>query len=603
MKECILLALALFLGLGVPGPETQGQKDRDIEAVFDSYFREIIGRNPEIATEIGVTKEMGYPVANDKLTDVSEKAAREEYEINRKYLAKLRSFDREKLTSSQRVAADILIWEFEDILRGEKFWWHRYAIDHMNGAHSYLTGLMTELHPLATLQDGHDYCARLEQYGLRFDQLLDTLAVQEKKGIIPAKVIIEKVRKEMSGFVAMDPPKNLLYTVFAEKLDRLKDVAPPDKERLLGRAEKAVGSMVYPAYKKFLDRLNKIAETAGDDIGVWKLPDGDKYYEFCLRSHTTTMLTPAEIHQMGLKEMERLQKETAKIIRSLGIQDGTSFPEILAQYRKHLQAQDMARLGYPNTPEGRDAALKDYQKIIDEAAARLSQYFSLFPKAPVNAQRVPEFQQRTMPSNYRPASLDGKREGIFYVNLGGAPFKPNMKPLTYHEAIPGHHFQFALERESPDYRIFRNLFILSGHSEGWALYAEQLGQEFGWYEDPHTLLGYLASDMGRAMRLVVDTGIHYKKWTRDQALQYQKENYWGPMPFEVDRYAVFPGQACSYMVGKLKILELRSQAEKKLEAKFNLKDFHKVLLEHGSLPLEMLEKFVEAYIQKMKSIS
>ena len=598
MKESVLLALALFFCLGVLGPETQGQKDRDIEAVFDSYFREIIGRNPEIATEIGVTKEMGYPVANDRLTDVSEKAAREEYDINRKYLARLKSFDGEKLTGSERVAADILIWEIEDILRSEKFWWHRYAVDHMNGAHSYLTGLMTELHPMETLQDGQDYCARLEQYGRRFDQLLDTLAVQEKKNIIPAKVIIEKVRKEMSDFVAMEPGKNLLYTVFAEKLNRLKDVASSDKEKLLPRAEKAVGSVVYPAYKKFLDRLNKIAETASEDIGVWKLPDGEEYYKFCLRSHTTTVLTPEEIHRMGLKEMERLQKETTKIIRSLGIQEGTSFPEILAQYRKYLQGQDMAGLRYPNTPQSRDAALKDYQKIIDEAAVKLSQYFSLFPKARVNAQKVPEFQQRTMPSNYRPASLDGKREGVFYVNLGAPPFKPNMKTLTYHEAIPGHHFQFALERESPDYRIFRNLFLLSGHSEGWALYAEQLGQEFGWYEDPHTLLGYLASDMGRAMRLVVDTGIHYKKWTRDQALQYQKENYWGPLPFEVDRYAVFPGQACSYMVGKLKILELRSRAEKELAAKFNLKDFHKVLLEHGSLPLEMLEKLVEAYIHK-----
>ena len=600
MKESVLLALALFFCLGVLGSETQGQKGRDIEAVFDSYFREIIGRNPEIATEIGMTKEMGYPVANDRLTDVSEKGAREEYEINRKYLARLKSFDRAKLTASESVAADILIWEIEDILRGEKFWWHRYVVDHMNGAHSYLTNLMTELHPMETLQDGQDYCARLEQYGRRFGQLLDTLAVQEKKGIIPAKVIIEKVRKEMSDFVVMEPGKNLLCTVFAEKLDRLKDLAPADKEKLLPRAEKAVGSVVYPAYKKFLDRLNKIAETATDEIGVWKLTDGDEYYKFCLRSHTTTVLTAEEIHELGLKEMERLQKETIKIIRSLGIQEGTSFAEILAQYRKHLQAQDQARLRYPNTPEGREAALQGYQKIIDDAAAKLPQYFSLFPKASVKAQRVPEFQQRTMPSNYLPASLDGKREGIFYVNLGAAPFKPNMKSLTYHEAIPGHHFQFALERESPDYRIFRNLFVLSGHSEGWALYAEQLGQEFGWYEDPDTLLGYLASDMGRAMRLVVDTGIHYKRWTRDQALQYQKENWWSASPFEVDRYAVFPGQACSYMVGKLKILDMRSRAEKELGGKFNLKDFHRVLLEHGSLPLEMLEKFVEAYLRKSR---
>jgi uncharacterized protein (DUF885 family) len=594
-----LLVLSILI-VGAAGFAVGEKKPTDIEAVFDGYFREIIARNPELATEIGLTREMGYPLAQDRLNDVSEKAARQEFEINRKYLKLLKSSDRTRWTASQKVAADVLIWVIEDILRGEPFWWNRYVIDHMNGAHSYLTNLMTELHPLASLKDGEDYCARLEDYGRRFGQLLETLAIQERKGIIPPKVVVEKVRSEMADFISPEAAKNILATNLAEKLARLKDLPAEDIAKLAGRAERAVRDIVYPIYNKFIDRLKEISVTAKDDMGVWKLPDGDRYYEYCLRSYTSTSLTPDEIHRLGLKEIERLQKEMIAVIRSLGIQDGKTFPEIFNAYRTQVRNLPPDQYAFPATPAGREAALQEYQRIIDDVTAQVPRFFSLIPKAGVRAQRVPEFQERTMTSNYMAASLDGKRQGVFYVNPRHMAFRPSFKTLTYHEAVPGHHFQIALERESPDYRIYRSLFFLSGFGEGWALYVEQLGREFGWYDNPYTLMGYLASDMGRAMRLVVDTGLHFKRWTRDQALQFQSENTTGPSPFEVDRYSVFPGQACSYMVGKLKILELRARAEAALGSKFDLKEFHKVLLEHGASPLEMVEVFVDTYIKGTK---
>lgn len=600
MKKWIVLFLAVTAGLAAAILFAQDPKSGDIEAVFDGYFREIIARNPEVATEIGLTPEMGYPFDPGRLTEVSEQAFKAEYDINRKYLARLKAFDLNKLSPARRTAAGVLTWLIEDILRGEPYWRHRYVIDHMNGFHSYLTNIMTELHPMGSIKDAEAFCSRLEQYGRKIDQLLANLAFQEKRGIIPAKVVVDKVVREMTDFTAMESGKNLLTTVFAEKLGRLAGADQADKDRLLLRAAEAVRGVVYPAYARFLERAKAIAATAGADMGVWKLPDGDRYYQYCLRSYTSTTLTPDEIHKMGLKEMDRLQKETIRIIRSLGINEGATFLEIITAYRAHLRTLPQETLAFPNTEEGRDQALKGYQAIIDDAEAKLPQSFSLFPKARVRAQRVPEFQQRTMPSNYMPESLDGKRKGVFHVNLGGAPFKPGMKTLTYHEAVPGHHFQIALERESPAYRIFRSLFFLSGYGEGWALYAEQLAQEFGWYSSPYEQLGWLASDMGRAMRLVVDTGLHAKRWTRDQALQYQRENWGGASPFEVDRYSVFAGQACSYMVGKLKVLELREKAKSALGARFNIKEFHKIILEDGGLPLEMLEAKVAEYIRSKK---
>ena len=597
MKRTSLLLAILVLGAGTTDFLAQPSPSQGIEAVFDGYFRDVIARNPEMATQIGLTPAMGYPIANDRLTDVSEQAARELFAVNRTYLGRLKSFSGKTLTPAQRMAADALTWSIERTLEGEPYWWHTYVIDHMNGFHSTLTDLMTELHPIKSRKDADDYVSRLGRDGTKIDHLLATLAVQEKKGIIPPKVIVDTVLRELTGFVAVEPVKNVLATAFAEKIDRLTALPQADRDALRTRAVEVVATVVYPAYQRFIERLKPIAAAATTDMGVWRLPDGDKYYTYCLRYYTSTSLTPEQIHQLGLREMARLQQDVVAIVRSLGITGGTTFPEVLGEYRKYVATLTREQMAFPNTPEGKLAALEEYQRVIDVTTARLPQHFSLIPRAGVVAQRVPEFQERTFPSNYMPASLDGSRPGVFYVNLGGTPGKSGIESLTFHEAIPGHHFQIAIERESPDYRLFRSVVEYTGFMEGWALYAEQLGREFGWFSNAFTRMGHLTQDMGRAMRLVVDTGIHYKRWTREQALAYQRENYFGASPFEVDRYAVMPGQACAYMVGKLKILELRARAEKELGGKFDLKAFHKAVLEHGSLPLEMLERNIADHIQ------
>lgn len=596
MRDQFIIYISVLV-LAATLPEVMPGYTTDIEQLFDNFTREYLALNPELVSELGITKEMGYDIKKDALTDVSDETIDREYNMMRKYKALLDSIDRKELTYSQSLSADILSWYLDSKLNGEEFRYHPYVIDHMFGFHNQLTTLMTEYHTINTLKDAEDYIARLEKFGTKFDQLLGAQKIREDMGIIPPIFIIDRLASAMSEFVSVEPHENILYTSFRDKVRDLQGLDINTKENLYREALDKIKSVVYPSYSEFILNLNRLKEKATEDPGVWKLPRGDKYYEYCLHYHTTTNLSPEEIHQLGLKEVERIQDEIRNLLASLGIKQGETFGQLQNIYYQTLGDRDDGGLFYPQTEEGKEQALEDYQAIIDQVADKLPQLFSLIPDARVTVKRVPEYKEKTMGTFYLPASLDGSREGIFYANLSNLPLKPGMKTLTYHEAIPGHHFQFSVERESPDHRMFRNLFFFTGYAEGWALYAEKLAKEQGWYDDIYSTLGYLNSELFRAVRLVVDTGIHYKKWSREQTYNYMIDNLgWGSYG-EIDRYIVWPGQACAYKVGELKILELRERAKKELGGKFNIKEFHRVILQHGSVPLEILEKLVKEWIE------
>jgi uncharacterized protein (DUF885 family) len=270
---------------------------------------------------------------------------------------------------------------------------------------------------------------------------------------------------------------------------------------------------------------------------------------------------------------------------------------MLAKYQAMSTDSAAPGLLYPDSEEGKLQTLAGYQALIDSMAGRLPEMFSVLPRARVKAERVPLFREATAGTYYQPAKLDGSSPGIFYANLGYRHFKPGMPCLTYHEAIPGHHLQIALEQESPDTRLFKAFFFFTGFGEGWALYAERLAKEFGFYRDARSRIGYLKSELFRATRLVVDTGLHFKRWTRDQAFEYMQENNGWCSYAEIDRYVTWPGQACAYKIGELRIVELREKARRALGAKFDLKDFHSEILKRGSMPLAMLEQIVDDYIK------
>jgi len=382
-----------------------------------------------------------------------------------------------------------------------------------------------------------------------------------------------------------------------EKLDKLKNLDPRDKQALLEQAEEQIKNRDFPAYESLIEYVKHLRTKATTDDGVWKLPRGDKYYEHLLHSYTTTDLSAQQIHEIGLSEVARIQGQMTQILSTLGY-SGRPLKELIKEVSMEPKLQ------YPDSEEARGQALKDYQTIIDRVNSRLDNLFDLKPKASVKVDRIPKFKEKTAPGAYymRPAA-DGSRPGVFYANLLNLPYKHDMETLAYHEAIPGHHFQLAIQQELKGIPMFRKFIPFTAYAEGWALYAEKLALEHNLFSDLYSVLGYLKSELFRAVRLVVDTGIHHKRWTRELAIDYMAEVTGMDMDDivpEIERYIVMPGQACAYKIGELEILRLREMARKQLGDFFDLKKFHNVLLKDGALPLEILEDRVVEYINSVK---
>ncbi len=572
----------------------------DIETLFNSFFREYIALSPETGTRLGIPEAWGITVRNDELDDVSDAAQDRLYQMYRKYNNWLVHYDESRLTPSQKIARDVLKWYLNNRLQEEEFRRHRYIINPMFSFHNQLTTLLTEHHRIETPRDAEDYIKRLSKYDVKVSQLLEQLAIQERIGIIPPLYVAETFQQELDDFVAVSCEENILFVSFKDRVRNLNMLDAASKEALYQKALNAMKKIVYPAYVRMSGYIEKIKDKATQDAGVWKLPHGDEYYKYCLYHHTTTDMTPEEIHTLGLQEVSRIQNEMKGHFASLGISGSEEFRDLLAKYMQVTANRNDKRYFYPATERGKKQTLKDYQAIIDSMSVKLADMFNVIPKASVRVVRVPAFKEKTMATYYEPPKLDGSSSGIFYANLSYQHQKSGMKTLAYHEAIPGHHFQFALEHESSDTRLFKSLFFFTGYVEGWALYAEKLAKEYGFYDDVHSKIENLRSELFRAARLVVDAGIHYKKWTREKAYQYMLDNVgWGSSG-EIHRYIVWPGQACAYKIGELKILELRERARKELGNKFDIKDFHSVVLKHGSVPLEILEQLVDEYITTTK---
>jgi len=352
---------------------------------------------------------------------------------------------------------------------------------------------------------------------------------------------------------------------------------------------------VIPAYQKLLVQMESLRAKATRNDGVWALPDGDKFYQYTVESQTTTTLKATDIYETGLSEVARIGADMDAILTATGFTKGSRAERMQTMAKSPSQV-------YADSDEGRVQILKDYQAIIDEITKGLDTYFITKPKALVEVKRVPVFTEKTAPgAYYSPPPLDGSRPGIFYANLRDLTEQPKftMRTLAYHEAVPGHHMQISIAQELKGLPIFRTVVPFTAYAEGWALYAEQLAWEAGYQQEPLDNLGRLRDEMFRAVRLVVDTGIHAKKWTREQAIDYMMANTGMPeaeVVTEIERYFVMPGQALSYKVGMLKILELRERAKKTLGPKFNLREFHDEVLKNGSLPLTVLERVIDAWI-------
>jgi uncharacterized protein (DUF885 family) len=562
------------------------------EKVFVAFALE----NPELLTSIGIAEKFGYRRHNARLADASIEKTLREAARARQNLADLRAYDFARQTPSQQLSTRTLAWFLENAVAGEPFAFHNYPVNQLSGLQSSLPDFMANLHRVPDALGAEHYLARLGEWGRKFDQVIAGIQYREQRGIIPPRFVVQRVLTEMRGFVGQPPQENLLCTSFATKVDALRNLAEADRTAWKQRAEAAVATHVYPAYQRLIDALAALERKATDDDGVWKFPAGDAFYAHQLRTFTTTRLTPAEVHELGRREVARLEGEMRTILDAQGHAGGTP-----AGWLLKLRAEP--RFLYSDDDAGRAAVLADYRRIIDDCLQVTPRHFGRTPQARLEVRRIPEFKEKTAPGAYyqRPA-LDGSRPGVFFANLRNLTevARFGMKTLAYHEGVPGHHFQIAIAQELKGLPTFRGLLPFTAYTEGWALYTEWFAREMGLYrDDPYGDLGRLQAEMFRAVRLVVDTGIHFKRWTRAEAMAYMTDHTGmgrDEVTAEIERYIVNPGQACAYKVGMIRLQELREKARSRLGAKFTDRGFHDVILGNGALPLEILEEQVEAWL-------
>ncbi len=601
MKKYILgfLGLVLLIG-GWWTYKLVWGKPLNINHFYERVFIEFLLDDPQLLSQLGFIDNSLLDFHSDDLTDSSPARAQKLADKTRSDLELLRSYDREDQSKSQQLSTDILEWFIDDAVRGERFMYHNYPVNQLFGVQSNLPSFMDATHQVKNKKSAENYIARLSKFGIKFDQVIEGLKLREEKGIIPPKFVIEKVLIEMRNFVIQPVDENILFVSFQKKVEKVKEFEKESADKLFADVREQIEKTVFPAYQRMIFYFEALEAKAATDDGVWKLPDGEAYYVYQLRSNTTSDFTPEEVHQLGLEEVNRIQSTMHSILDSLGYTGKT-----VAGHMRRLGSE--ARFLYPDTDSARVQILKKYQEIIDEIDQNLGMIFNVRPKMGVEVRRVPEFKEKTAPgAYYNGPAMDGSRPGVFFANLRDVKeiSKFGMRTLAYHEAIPGHHFQIAIQQEITGVPTFRNLIPFTAYTEGWALYAELLAWEYGLQQDPFNNLGRLQAELFRGVRLVVDTGIHYKRWTREQAIAYMLDNTGmskGDVVAEIERYIVNPGQACAYKIGMLRIVELREKAKQKLGDHFDIRDFHDVVLKNGAMPLSILEQVVNEYVESKLS--
>ncbi|MBI2751983.1 MAG: DUF885 domain-containing protein [Betaproteobacteria bacterium] len=602
LKGFGILSLGLVLLAGSLLAHSWYFKPLSIDWFYGRVFLRFALDNPELLTQLRILEPIGIRSHNAKLADASILHEDQMLAQLRDDYATLHQYNAGGFTGQDRLSYEIFDYFVGMQLRGESWRYHNYPLSQHFGVQSELPNLMTQTQQINDLTDAEHYLVRLAEFPRKFDQVIEGVRLREQKGVIPPKFLVEKVIDQISGFVAPGAKGNSLTVSFKEKLDKL----PADRVNaaartvLLARAEQAVMASVIPAYDRLSAYLETLRPKATRNDGVWALPDGGMYYQYAIEVNTTTRMTADQIHALGLTEVARIKAEMERILDDARYTEGT-----LAERLHRLGNSPSQR--YPDTDEGRTQILSDYQAIISEMTAGLDPHFGTKPVAKVVVKRVPPFAEKTSPAAYyNPAPMDGSQPGTFFANLGDVSEirRYAMRTVAYHEAVPGHHLQIAIAQGLKGLPFFRRVVPFAAYQEGWALYAERLAWEAGYQKNPLDDLGRLQAEMFRAVRLVVDTGMHAKRWSREQAIEYMVENtgiHEAEVVTEIERYLVSPGQALAYKIGMLKILELRERARNALGNKFDIREFHDEVLRNGAMPLAVLERVVDAYVARKKT--
>lgn len=599
-KWTFAVLFSILLLAGALLAHTWYAKPLKIDWFYTRVFAAFALHSPEMLSSMRILPP-ALDFYSDKLDDASPEREQQSFDDLKRDLGTLKDYDQGGMDREGKLSYDTLRHFLQAQADGEPFRHHRFPFNQNTGMQSFLPEFMVDVHQVTSKAEAENYIARLDKFPLKFDQVRRQLELGEAKGIMPPRFTIDKVLGQMNEIIAPPAEKHNLYASFEKKLAKIpaERMDANERARLLAEAARAIDSSVYPAYRAMIAHFSGLQKKTQANNGAWSLPDGEAYYAWCVRLHTTTDMTPQQVHDLGLAEVARVAAEMDTILKGQGLQDGP------VGERVQRLAKDPAQQ-FANSAEGKQAMLAGYQLILDEINKGMDSAFDVRPKLGVEVKAVPEHSQASAPgAYYMQGSMDGSRPGVFFANMRDPGDMPKfaMRTLAYHEGIPGHHFQIAIAQEIQGVPFFRRVIPFTAYSEGWALYAERLASEMGYGSEPLDRLGRLRDEMLRATRLVVDSGIHSKRWTREQAIAYMMEFTGmaeGDVVAEVERYFVDPGQALAYKVGMLKILDLREHARKELGSRFDLKQFHNEVLTHGALPLTVLEGVVNDWIAKRK---
>ena len=579
-----LLLAALLLACAAPSLAQTSTRNPTLHKLFASEWERGLRESPEGASYNGDAR------YNDRWSDFNLAAIAARDAADRAALEALRAIGREALSAADQLDYDTFEWSLQRSIERQKFREYLQPVSHQGGPQT-IDGI-AEVLPFATTKDYRDWLKRLQAIPTLIQQA--TVLMQEgvKAGNLPPRVLMQRVPAQIAGQVVDDPAKSAFYKPFLKFPD---DIVAADREELQAEAKRIITADVVPAYRAFQVYFNEqYLPKTRESIAATDLPDGKAYYDFLARYYTTTDLSADQIHAIGLKEVARIRAEMEKIKAQTGFK-GT-LPDFFAYLRTDPKF-------FHKTP---DELLNAYRALSKRIDPELVKVFKTIPRLPYGVRPIPDnIAPDTTTAYYQPGASDGTRPGYYYVNLYKPEVRPiwEMMPLSLHEAVPGHHFQFARGLELPDAPMFRRTAYFVAYGEGWGLYAEQLGFEMGLYDDPYDHFGQLVYEMWRAVRLVVDTGMHAKGWSRERAITYFKDNAAKTdqdIVNEVDRYIGTPGQALAYKIGQMKISELRARAKRELGPKFDLREYNDAVLETGSVPLEALERHIDAWIEARK---
>ena len=576
--------VAQTLPAGAPVLASAADRSKELSRLFADIWEDNLKHNPEYASSLGDKR------YNDQLTDYSAAAVNASLERGRKFIERLSLIDTTGLSEQEQLSAELMLRSLTEAQEGARFKEWEMPVDPMNGFQLSFSHLLEDL-TFNSVKDYDDYIARLKKMPVAFSQVMTNMDLGMEEGRMPPQFLLQKVLEQTQS-IATQTPKDSLFSEPLKKFP--KSITPAEQTRLTADLLDAVTNSALPSYQRFAKFLSTTYIPKGrKDPGAWSLPDGDAYYAFRIRQSTTLDKSAAEIHQIGLDEVKRDEAEMLAIIHKLGFSDLKAFSAALKTNPKVH-------------PQSKQQLLDLYTGYIAAMKPKLPQLFGRLPKAPLEVIAMPDsIAPGSPPAYYDQGTADGKRPGHVDVNLLNYSDRllTNVEVISYHEGVPGHHLQISIGQELTGLPEFRRQSYYTAYTEGWGLYSERLGKEIGFYQDPYSDYGRLEADMWRAIRLVIDTGVHSEHWTRQQMIDYFHEHSAIDEPTiqsETDRYIAWPAQALGYKMGQLKFLELRARAQAALGPKFDLKAFHDEVLDSGALPMDILDKRVNEWIARQK---